>query len=181
MKRIDENLIMQARAGNQIALIELLEKCQPDLNRFSRKVCSSAEDAEDAVQMALWILYRKIEFLRTISALSTWLFRIVERECYKIFRLNKNNSLMSPNDMDEIFGDANVSSSEQSILRIDLSKAIISLPLNYRTVLILRDINELTAPEVADILGISIEAVKSRLHRARNIVRKKLEFGGQVK
>ncbi|MCX8650768.1 sigma-70 family RNA polymerase sigma factor [Gilliamella sp. B2776] len=178
MKKIDENLIMLARSGDQVALIELLEKCQPDLNRFSRKVCSSAEDAEDAVQMALWILYKKIELLRTISALSTWLFRIVERECYKIFRLNKNSLLMDANDMEKLFADGNVTNSEQSILRLDLSKAIISLPVTYRTVLILRDVNELTAPEVAEILGISIEAVKSRLHRARNIIRKRLELSG---
>lgn len=178
MKKIDENLIMLARSGDQVALIELLEKCQPDLNRFSRKVCSSAEDAEDAVQMALWILYKKIELLRTISALSTWLFRIVERECYKIFRLNKNSLLMDANDMEKLFVDGNVTNSEQSILRLDLSKAIISLPVTYRTVLILRDVNELTAPEVAEILGISIEAVKSRLHRARNIIRKRLELSG---
>lgn len=178
MKKIDENLIMLARSGDQVALIELLEKCQPDLNRFSRKVCSSADDAEDAVQMALWILYKKIELLRTISALSTWLFRIVERECYKIFRLNKNSLLMDANDMEKLFADGNVTNSEQSILRLDLSKAIISLPVTYRTVLILRDVNELTAPEVAEILGISIEAVKSRLHRARNIIRKRLELSG---
>ncbi|MWN05719.1 RNA polymerase sigma factor [Gilliamella sp. Pas-s95] len=178
MNKIDENLIVLARSGDQVALLKLLEICQPDLNRFSRKVCSNAEDAEDAVQVALWILYKKIEVLRTISALSSWLFRIIERECYRIFRSNKKIFHMAPNEVEQLYEANYISSSEQSVLKIDLSRAIISLPGTYRTVLILRDINELTAPEVADILGLSIEAVKSRLHRARNIVRKKLELSG---
>ncbi|KDN09317.1 MULTISPECIES: RNA polymerase sigma factor [Gilliamella] len=177
MKKIDDNLILQASSGNEVAMAKLLEKCQPDLNRFSRKVCSTAEDAEDAVQVALWVLYKKIGVLRTISALSAWLFRIIERECYRIFRSNNKTFAMDPDDMEELFGTSN-SIADESILKIDLTKAIISLPYTYRSVIILRDIRELSTYEVSNMLEISPEAVKSRLHRARNIIRKKLEISG---
>lgn len=61
-------------------------------------------------------------------------------------------------------------------LRIDLTNGIVSLPLIYRQILILRDIEEYSAPEVAEKLGITIEAVKSRLHRARMMVKEKLDL-----
>ena len=63
-------------------------------------------------------------------------------------------------------------------LRIDLSRAISALPASYREVLILRDVDELTAPEVAAQLGLSLEAVKSLLHRARVMVREVLMNSG---
>ncbi|MGF6190531.1 RNA polymerase sigma factor [Serratia sp. 2723] len=175
IKNIEQNLVESARNGNEEAIVALLEKCQPDLHRFSRKMCSTSEDAEEAVQVALWVLYRRIGALRTAATLSSWLFRIVERECYRIFRKKKDsNFLDEPQFLEPSSPEAQVD------LHIDLSKAIISLPYSYRTVLILRDINELTAPEVADKLGLSIEAVKSRLHRARTIVRKRLEANGYI-
>ncbi|OCG76861.1 sigma-70 family RNA polymerase sigma factor [Gilliamella sp. Occ4-3] len=84
---------------------------------------------------------------------------------------------MDPDDMEELFGTSN-SIADESILKIDLTKAIISLPYTYRSVIILRDIRELSTYEVSNMLEISPEAVKSRLHRARNIIRKKLEISG---
>lgn len=175
LNKIELNLVESARNGDEESIIALLEKCQPDLHRFSRKMCSTTEDAEEAVQVALWVLYRRIGALRTVATLSSWLFRIVERECYRIFRKKKDtNSLDEPQVIEPSSPEAQID------LQIDLSKAIVSLPSTYRTVLILRDINELTAPEVADKLGLSLEAVKSRLHRARNIVRKRLEASGYL-
>jgi DNA-directed RNA polymerase specialized sigma24 family protein len=63
-------------------------------------------------------------------------------------------------------------------LRLDLTRAIAALPEAYRVALILRDVEELTAPEVAASLGLSVQAVKSRLHRARAMVRESLMSGG---
>lgn len=176
IKKIEPSLVESARDGNQEAIVALLEKCQPDLHRFSRKMCTTSEDAEEAVQIALWILYRKIGALRTIATLSSWLFRIIERECYRIFRKKKDTYSLDGPQMPE------PDCPEMPIdLHIDLGKAVASLPYTYRTVLILRDIHELTAPEVASKLGISLGAVKSRLHRARSMVRERLEASGYLK
>jgi RNA polymerase sigma factor (sigma-70 family) len=65
-----------------------------------------------------------------------------------------------------------------TLLRLDMSQAIAALPPLYREVLIVRDVDELTAPEVAALLGISLETVKSRLHRARSMVRSCLMVSG---
>jgi RNA polymerase sigma factor (sigma-70 family) len=171
-KRIQ--LIEAARLGDSGAMAALLEECQPDLKRFARRTCSNTEDAEDAVQVALWQLYRKIGALRTVATFTTWLFRIVERECYRLYRGKTHaESLdeLAPEDMP-------AADAVPTELRLDLIRAIARLTPPYREVLLLRDVHELTAPEVAAHLGLSLEAVKSRLHRARSQVRSYLMGSG---
>lgn len=166
-------LIEAARGGNQEAIASLLAVCQPDIRRFARRTCSHADDAEEAVQAALWQLYRKVGALRTTATFVTWLFRIVERECFRLFRAR---STWEPADEAEMA--ALAAPGVPVDLRIDLSRAIAALPPAYRSVLVLRDIDELTAPEVAAQLGLTLEAVKSRLHRARSMVRDTLMASG---
>jgi RNA polymerase sigma factor (sigma-70 family) len=168
-------LVDAARQGDHNAIVRLLSVCQPDLKRFARRTCATTEDVEDAVQVALWQLYRKIGALRTAATFATWLFRIVERECFRLFRgRGRAESL-------EDLGDDNLLAAAPRIpqdLQIDLARAIECLSPPYREVLILRDVHELTAPEVAAQLGLSIDAVKSRLHRARGMVREQLLASG---
>lgn len=173
LTRIDQALIVAARAGDPAALDRLLSVSQPDLLRFARRACGNAEDAEDAVQTALWQLHRHIGTLRVIAAFAGWLFRIVERECRRLLGLRRSTVPLE-----------NVAPSELGIdpvpigLRRDLGSMIAALPDLYREVLILRDVEELTAPEAAAQLGVSVEAVKSRLHRARSMLREKLLSSG---
>ena len=167
-------LIEKAQAGNTQALSELLLICQPDLKRFARKTCSTSTDAEDAVQVALWQLHSKIGTLKTAAAFTSWIFRIIERECYRLFKKQPDFDELSESSLNI------ASAAQEDSLRIDLTRSIASLPQTYRSVLILRDIEERTAPETAAQLGISVEAVKSRLHRARAMVRENLTNGGYL-
>ena len=168
MIRATPQLIERACAGDVPAVDELLIACQPDLKRFARRACSNAEDAEDAVQVALWRLHRHIGTLRTVATFATWLFRIVERECFRLFRTR------GPAGVAEDDAARQAAPPAMLDLRLDLSRAIAELPESYRVVMILRDVDELTAPEVAAHLALSAEAVKSRLHRARAMVRARL-------
>jgi RNA polymerase sigma factor (sigma-70 family) len=173
---IAEPQLVEAACGGDAAAVEkLLVVCQPDLRRFARRACSSGEDAEDAVQIALWQLYRKIGALQTAATLASWLFRIVERECYRLFRARGKLAAL-----DQSLDDVLRQEPLPLALRKDLIAAIAELPEPYRKVLILRDIDELTAPEAAEQLAISIDAVKSRLHRARSMVREHLLAGGYL-
>lgn len=79
MSKNKQQLIELACKGDKQALEKLLVICQPDIKRFARRTCSSSEDIDDAVQIALWQLYRKISMLKTVVTFSSWLFRIVER------------------------------------------------------------------------------------------------------
>lgn len=171
--RASEQLIEAACAGDEVSISQLLAICQPDIKRFARRTCSNSEDAEDAAQIALWQLYRKIGALRVVATFASWLFRIVERECYRLF--SKREAMVSLHEADLEVEKVPLIPTD---LRADLAAAIGVLPERYRVVLILRDIDGLTTPEVAAELGITIEAVKSRLHRARTRVRERLTANG---
>lgn len=174
LMRPPRSLIEAACSGNKLAVEQLLLVCQPDLKRFARRTCSTSEDAEDAVQVALWKLHRKIGALKAAEAFATWLFRIVERECYRLFRQRRPDHIeIHAGDLPEI-----PSLTIPVDLRMDLVAAIAALPASYRIVLVMRDIDELTAPETASELGISTEAVKSRLHRARAMVKERMVKSG---
>jgi RNA polymerase sigma factor (sigma-70 family) len=97
----------------------------------------------------------------------------VERECRRLFRLNRLNVPIEVADIQNM-----LILDESRDLRYDLSLSIQKLPEMYCRVLILRDIQELTAPETADLLNISVDAVKSRLHRARKMLREELMKNG---
>ncbi len=159
-------LIEAARQGDEQALTELLAVCQPDLRRYARRNCAT-EDVEEAVQDALLILCRRLGALRAIATFSGWLFQIVKRACLRRMRRRKATSL----DED------NASQLRDPIdmeLRLDLSRSILALPGMYREVVILRDVKGLSAEEAADEIGVSVEAVKSRLHRGRYLIRQSL-------
>jgi RNA polymerase sigma factor (sigma-70 family) len=173
LAQIDNGLIEAARGGDAAALDRLLSVSQPDLMRFARRTCRNAEDAEDAVQVALWQLHRRIGTLRVIAAFTSWLFRIVERECRRLLGLQQKTL-----PIDEVPQAAVATDPIPAGLRRDLGGMIAALPEAYRSVLVLRDIEEFSAPETAAQLGLSVEAVKSRLRRAREMLREQLTTAG---
>jgi RNA polymerase sigma factor (sigma-70 family) len=170
--RAEPDLVQAACNGDLTSLERLLHSVQPDLRRFARRTCSEKEDADDAVQFALWQLYRKIGALRTSAALVAWLHRIIVRECCRLFRIRSRYD-----DWDETL-EQRLHMTPAIELRQDLLNAIGVLSPPYRAVFILCAIDELTAQQAAASLGISTDAVKSRLHRAREMVRSQLLAGG---
>src|SRR3954469_3082600 len=79
-------LIEAAQRGEAGAIEALLAASTPDLLRFARRLCAAPQDAEDAVQNALWILHRKVGMVRAVPAFAGWLFRVVARECRRLMR-----------------------------------------------------------------------------------------------
>ncbi len=166
-------LVEAAWRGEPGAVERLLSQARPDLRRVARRACRGPEDAEDAVQHALWALHRQVGALRTASAVAAWLFRVVERECRRLLGRRQPRALpMALEALD--------ATPVPLGLRHDLARAIEALAEPYRAALILRDVEELTAPEAASVLGITPEALKSRLHRARAEVRERLAAGGYL-
>jgi RNA polymerase sigma factor (sigma-70 family) len=159
-------MIEAAATGDQQALLRLLAVCQPDLRRYARRTCAT-EDIEEAVQDALLILYRRLGTLRIIATFSGWLFQIVKRACLQRLRRRGLVSL----DEEAASGVQDPTDIE---LRLDLARSIMALPKIYREVVILRDVEELSTEETANEIGASVEAVKSRLHRGRYLIRQQL-------
>ncbi|MGK5732445.1 RNA polymerase sigma factor [Streptomyces sp. URMC 124] len=170
----DERLIKAAQDGDVTSLTTVVMESQPHVRRFAISLCSSPQDAEDAAQEALIILYRKIGTLRATGALASWMFRIVRNECLRQVRL-----LVSQSDEATAGPEAAAEpSAEDAVLhRLEaerIAAAVSALPRDQRQVLIMRDVQGLPGKTVAHSLGLSSAAMKSRLHRARATLRHSL-------
>lgn len=165
-------LIVAAQGGDVDALAALVSGSHPNIQRFARSLCATPEDAEDAAQEALIILYRKIGMLRASGALASWMFRIVRNECLRRAR----NRLPDHTPWQDT---AVAASAEDEVLqRLEAGRvaaAVAALPPDQRRVLIMRDIQGHSGRMVADALGLNMPAMKSRLHRARAAVRQALQ------
>ena len=175
-------LLEAAQRGDQAALTELINRYSPNIYRFGMKMCRHEHDAEEVVQDTLLAAAKNLSDFRGQSSLSTWLYTIARSFCIKRRRKNVGEpSALEPLHELRAEGvpqliDARAPDEQAAAREIEneLERAIDALEPMYREVLILRDVEGLTAPEVGKVLGLSIEAVKSRLHRARAQVRDQL-------
>jgi RNA polymerase sigma-70 factor (ECF subfamily) len=177
MQPTDDALLAALQSGDDGAIATLLERYAPAVYRFGAKMCRDPEDAKDVMQDTLLEAARALRGFRGGASLSTWLFTIARSFCIK----KRRQPVGSPREVVplESEGTATVASSgtspdravEERELGQALEAAIRELDPIYREVLVLRDVEGLTAPEVATVLGIGVDAVKSRLHRARLAVR----------
>lgn len=176
----DNLLLERARAGDREAIEALLERHQSQVYRFGMKMCRDPEDAKDVLQETLLSMARGVRDFRGASSISTWLYTIARSFCIKKRRRSKfapeeERSL----DTEMVAEGRQLADPAQSPdealagkqVEHALEQAIRGLDPMYREVLLLRDVEGLTAPEVAEVLGVSMQAVKSRLHRARLSVR----------
>jgi RNA polymerase sigma-70 factor (ECF subfamily) len=179
----DEALLTAARGGDTTALEALLVRYQPHLYRFGLRMCGNAEDAGDVAQESLVSMARSLRDFRGDSSVSSWLYTIARRFCIRKRRRSKfaparEDSLDVP-EAAAVYRVADPAPNPEQTasnqeLATALTRAIDALDPPQREVLVLRDVEGLSAPEVAKVLGTSIDAVKSRLHRARVAVRQQL-------
>ncbi|MGB8635964.1 MAG: RNA polymerase sigma factor [Rhodanobacteraceae bacterium] len=162
-------MVNAARQGDAKALESLLAACRPYLRKIALSQCAAGVDAEDAVQESLMLIYRRIGALRTITAFPAWTFSIVRRECHRLWRAMRGQTSLPANDT------ALFSYDDHYELRSDLIAAIQSLPEKYREAIILRDFEEFSISEIADQLKLTRAAVKSRIHRGRQMLQEYLQ------
>jgi RNA polymerase sigma factor (sigma-70 family) len=165
--RLDAKVVQLALSGHPDALQTLLQQAQPDIRRYARRYCL-ASDVDDAAQEALLALATKLPQLRAVAACSGWLMTTVRRECLRLARL-----VWRHDPLDEAL-DARVARQPALDLLHDLSRALESLPTAHREVLLCRDVEALSLAEIAQRTGESVACIKSRLHRARAMVREHL-------
>jgi RNA polymerase sigma factor (sigma-70 family) len=169
-KTLSRELISAASDGDPHAIAALLSSAQSDIRRYARRTCRTTSDVEDAVQETLIILYRRLSALRQAAAISGWLFTIVHRQCLRLAGL----LVGAQTDEEAMALDRRLAHTPLHDLRIDLAHAIESLPVHYREVVLLRDVEELTINEIAAQLEATRETVKARLHRGRAMLREYL-------
>ena len=190
---------IRPKIDRDAALLDALRKEAPEATemlvdtygdrvyRLTYRITGSNEDAEEATQGALWTAARKIASFKGESQFGSWLYRIAANAAYQKLRSRKGkgreialDDVLPALDADMHFEpmddwtprvDENAVNGE---LREELEKAIDELPPDYRTALVMHDVEGIPNPDIAETLGISLPAVKSRVHRSRLFVRKKL-------
>jgi RNA polymerase sigma-70 factor (ECF subfamily) len=179
----DTDLLAAARQGDAAALEALLVRYQPHLYRFGLRMCGNEDDAGDVAQESLISMARSLPDFRGDASVSSWLYTIARSFCIKKRRRSKfaparEESIDAPGSaaVDQLADPS--PSPEQAAANRELERALVraidALDIPQREVLVLRDVEGLPAAEVATVLGISVDAVKSRLHRARAAVRLQL-------
>lgn len=179
----DDQLLARARTGDASAIEALLERFQRRVYGFSMRMCGDETDAEDVLQETLLTAARSLPTFKGDSSFSTWLYTVARSFCIKQRRRGKfapEHELSLATDVPREGplvvdpGRTPEMSVETRELGAALDEALAYLDPDQREVLLLRDVEGLTAPEVGKVLGVSAEAVKSRLHRARAAVRQRL-------
>jgi RNA polymerase sigma-70 factor (ECF subfamily) len=184
----DADLVEALRRGDADAAEHLLERFGDRVYRLTLRITGQAEDAEEAAQDALWTAARKIDTFKGESAFGSWLYRIAANAAYQKLRSRRAKareialddvlpSLDGDGQHFEPMADWSERVDERALtkeLRDVLERAIDGLPPDYRTALVMHDVEGLSNPDIAATLDISLPAVKSRVHRARLWVRKQL-------
>jgi len=174
---VDADLVADLRAEAPEAAERLVERYGDRVYRLAMRITGSKEDAEEAAQDALWTAARKIGMFKGESAFGSWVYRITANAAYQKLRTRRQKSaeiaiddvLPSLDDDGRHFEPMDDWSN-----RVVLQEAIDGLPAEYRTALVMHDVEGLSNPDIAETLGISLPAVKSRVHRSRLFVRKRL-------
>ena len=183
-------LVRAATAGDSAGMEQLLMRAQEVAFRFSLLVCGHAADAEDVMQDALMKTYRRVSTIKDPSAFRTWLFRTVRNACLmkrrkRVDEPARVESLDAPQRPDHADGSAaarDVASGAKgpeelalnSWLGQRLRHALAALPPAYRMIVLLREMEGLSTREVAEVTGMTEDNVKTRLHRARVMLRESM-------
>jgi len=184
-------LVERLRDGDGAALETLMERYTSRVYRVARGITRTDADAEEVVQDVFLTLARKIDSFEGRAALGTWIYRVTTNAALLKRRGKRAQLEVSLEEHLPTFKDDGHREGDRSYLladwsqtpeaelldgeaRVVLARAIDQLPDAYRAVLILRDVEELTSEEAAQILGESVASVKSRLHRARMALREQL-------
>ena len=177
----DEQLVRKSQQDDERAFGELVSRYESKVYSLALKMVRNPEDAEDVLQDTFLRAYRGIKSFKGNSTFSTWIYRITANSA--LMRLRKRQlPTVSIDDADEREAPINIADwapgpVEQMLnqeTQTAMTEAIDALPPEFRQVFVLRDIEELSNAEVAEILDLSVAAVKSRLHRARLKVRNRL-------
>jgi RNA polymerase sigma-70 factor (ECF subfamily) len=183
-QKLDMQLVNEILAGSEDAYLELVNRYSSKVFNLAFRLTRHQQDAEEVVQDVFVTLYKKLARFEGKSAFSSWLYRITFNTALMAVRKRKQHPTISMEDIavqvqeswagkSAEHSDVNYMSTRHEMREV-LEQAVAKLPLEYRSIFLLRDVDGLSNEEVAKVLGVSVPAIKSRLHRARLMLRKRL-------
>lgn len=190
-KENEVDLARRLMRGDAAAFEPFLELFRGKVFQYAFLMCGQREDAEEVAQEALLKVFQNFDQLREPERVRPWVLRIARNACY----MKRRKSVFAPEEeisLDALLPEFQQNGGQRRLeiadwsalpdsqvlqgeLREALDRAIRELPEMYRSVILLRDVEELSGEEAAEVLDVSLDVVKTRLHRARLMVRKKLD------
>jgi len=181
-RQLEADLARALVAGEPEAFDRFVAHFRAKIFHYSWMMCGQPEDAEEVAQETLLKVFESFDQLRDPEHVRAWVFRIAKNACL----MHRRKSVFAPSQeqsLDELQVDSEISGDvprpdielERSEVRALLDRVIRELPQGYRSVVMLRDREELSTQETAEILDLSVDVVKSRLRRARVAMREKLD------
>ena len=159
----DDALIRRHLSGDRAAFAVLVERHQRRVYNLTYRMLGRPEDAADATQDAFVTAMRKLEGFRGTSAFTTWLHRVAVNICYDALRKRARETPVEEHEETASATDM----ADSSATAVDVQRALLHVPEEFRAVLILHDVQGVPYDAIAEALGTPLGTVKSRLHRGR--------------
>lgn len=185
MDILEQRLARLARKGDPRAFVEIVELYNSKIFYLAYRMLSNRHEAEDVVQDTFLRVYRNLDRYDENQKFSTWIYRIGTNLCIDRLRKRKPNYSLDAemNDQEGIDGYAMFPSDDrtpETYLLVSetqqlVHEAIESLPAKYKTVMVLRYLKDMSLQEISDVLDMPVTTIKTRVHRGREFLRKKLE------
>lgn len=184
----DTDLVLLVTNGQREAFGELVARYRSKVNSLALKITKNEIDAQEVVQEVFLSAFSKLDSFKGTAAFSSWLYRVAANGALMLLRSRRRDAYESWDDVQPRYESATPGTwsapadwatqadrvfERKEIIRV-LDTEFDEIPERYRTILILRELDGLSNREIADVLGITVAAVKSRLHRARIALRKRL-------
>jgi RNA polymerase sigma-70 factor (ECF subfamily) len=165
----DEDLVRRYLSGDRGAFAALVERHERRVYNLALRMTGREEDARDATQDAFLTALRKLSSFRGEAAFTTWMHRVTANACYDVLRKRQRHPLLeSPReDLPTLEPPPAPDHADDSSLSLDVRRALLEVPEDFRVAMIMHDVQDLPQDQIAEILGIPVGTVKSRLHRGR--------------
>lgn len=175
----DQLFVTKLKAGCDVAFEELLQKFETKVWFLALRITRNREDAEEVLQDVFTTVFRKIWTFRGQASLSSWIFRVAYNHALIKVRRRQKHKAVGIDDVGEGIPLRGLRSEHTDVdymsirheLRAALDAALAKLPRDYRMIFVLRDVDGLSNEETAEVMGMSVAATKSKLHRGRLLLR----------
>ncbi len=165
----DEALVKRYLHGQAPAFTELVRRHERRVYNLCLRMLGREEDAHDATQDTFLTALRKLDQFRGDAAFTTWLHRVAVNACYDLLRKRARSPMLRPegDEPETDIGPPAPDHADAVAARTDVERALVKIPVEYRAVLVLHDVQDMAYEDIAHVLEVPVGTVKSRLHRGR--------------